>query len=167
MPCPGRGSPPEDEGLPWLSHRAHYSLWPPGGALCTRVGRSSSASLVRRCASVSSGGCGLAGARRLSGGWLCRWSWVLWGRGVEQCSVCGRMRWLEAGRSSIARVSAFPFAHCSPPGCCVGGDPCGRALGGSPPSRVHTCKRASSKQQRSRWVGGIITVAGRTAARTH
>ena len=32
------------------------------------------------CCYASSGGYGLAGTRRLSGAWLCRWSWVLWGR---------------------------------------------------------------------------------------
>ena len=39
-----------------------------GDALCARMGRSSSASLVQRCASVSSGGRGLAGACRSSCG---------------------------------------------------------------------------------------------------
>ena len=37
----------------------------------------------------SSGGCGLAGARRLSGGWLCCWSWVVQDTmvrgGLQQC----------------------------------------------------------------------------------
>ena len=37
------------------------------------------------------------------------------GRGVEQCWVCGRMRWLEAGCSSIVRASALPLACCSLP----------------------------------------------------
>ena len=123
-------------------------------ALCTRVGSSLSASLVR-CAASSSSNCDLA--------WVCQLSeglavplvtglvGPLRGREVEQCLGC----------NSVLRCQIF---SASTTRCHTSGDPCGRAVRGSPPSRVCACKRASSKQQRSRWVEGIITVAGRTAA---
>ena len=38
-------SPLNSGSFLWPSHQAHYSFWPPGGTLCTRVGSSLSAGL--------------------------------------------------------------------------------------------------------------------------
>ena len=66
-----------------------------------------------------------------------RWSRVLWAAWQNSAGLQSGMRRSEAGCSSIVRASALPLACCSLP---YEWRPCGRALGGSPPSRVHACE---------------------------
>ena len=80
----GQGGPLEGEDCLWPSHRAHHGLWPPGGPLCLRVGRSSSSASLVLDMLLLLGGCDLAGTRWLSEGLAVPLVTGLAGRGVEQ-----------------------------------------------------------------------------------
>ena len=80
-------------------------------------------SLVRYATTSSSGSCGLAGAY-----WPPVVLAVPWPRALQRCSEAS----LPSCRAIRARRALLS---------------CGRALGSSPRDRVHTCGRASSKQE--------------------
>ena len=76
-------------------------------------------------------------------GWLCRWNLSAGCSGAARWSSVWAAEQDAVVRSGLQQHRpsiGFPSACCSPPGCCVGGDPCGRALGDSPTSRVCACE---------------------------